>query len=133
MPLRNAFDQIMRCLGYLLAAPTERRYLEECKARPSFSDPEFYDTYYRDSGIPSEVVSKVRKVFADQLDLTKVIPSDVLGPIFPDLDFWEVMLEIAEELDCDPRKDNIEELDGTFDSFVKWAARRCQPELDRGI
>jgi hypothetical protein len=130
MSLRNVLGQIARFLDHLLSTPAEQRYWEECDTRPALSDTEFYETYYRGSGIPSDVISTVRRVFADQLDLTKVIPSDVLGPILPDIDFWEVMVEIAEDLGFDPATDNSEQLDGTFDSFVRWAARRCQSRVD---
>jgi hypothetical protein len=123
MSFRNALSQFGHWLDMLTATPAERRYWKECESRPVLTDDEFYDRFYKDSGIQFEIVRRVRQILAHQLGLERAIPSDAFGPIFPDLDFWEVMLEIAEQFGFSPVLEDCQRLDGTFDSFVKWAAK----------
>ena len=46
--------------------------------RPSLSDNDFYAAFFQDSGISCEIVSGVREVLAEELnvDVTRMIPND---------------------------------------------------------
>ncbi len=46
--------------------------------RPSLSDNDFYAVFFQDSGISCEIVSGVREVLAEELnvDVTRMIPND---------------------------------------------------------
>jgi hypothetical protein len=104
----------------------ERRFLAELDERPVLDDRAFYDTYYAGSGIPEALPALVRRVYAEQLGRRwqAVRPDDRATDFMPDLDLYELILEVAEDLGLSGPFDDLEKLDGSFDSVVRYFAAR---------
>lgn len=67
------------------------------KDRSHLSDDEFFATYYKESGIPKNIVSGVRWVLGDELqvDISRVIPTDDLAGNLHFLLTSDSMIDVA--------------------------------------
>jgi hypothetical protein len=103
-----------------------RRYVGELDGRPTLDDRAFYDTHYSGTGIPEAIPAVVRRVYAEQLGKRwyAVHPDDRVTDFIPDLDLYELILEVAEDLGQSGPFDGLEKLDGSFDSVVRYFAAR---------
>jgi hypothetical protein len=103
-----------------------RRYERELDRRPVLDDHAFFQTYYAGSGIPEAIPATVRRVYAEQLGRRwlAVQPDDRFGDFLPDIDFAEVVDEVAEALGQTIPRADLLALDGSFDALVRYLARR---------
>src|SRR5262249_30260671 len=89
-------------------------------------DDTFYRTYYGDTDIPKDIPIRVRRVCVEQLGRRWVWvgPDDRPIELYDDLDFAELMYEMAEEFGIAISLDEIRSFDGSFDGIVQYLATK---------
>lgn len=93
----------------------------EMDARLHVDDKIFYDSYYAGTGIPNDIPIRLRRLVAHQLGRPweKVVPSDNLPSIDPELDMYELLVEIDEEFKVSIAETEVAGQLDTFDSIVQ--------------
>ncbi len=119
-------SRIVMPLFESFALPSERAFDEEAASRPVLDDEAFYQSYYAASGIAKEIPVRLRRLLAYQLGRRweKVQPTDQPPEVCPDLDFAEIVFEVDEEFGINTAGEEINALDGSFDSLVRHIARK---------
>ena len=100
----------------------------EMSSRPLMDDETFYDTYYGKSGIQQQIPVRLRTLFAVQLGKPwkHLVPTDKVEDVYPDLGFEELVFEAEEEFGIQVGIEEIQQLDGTFDSLVRLIATKLR-------
>lgn len=127
--------------GEFADGSSERAYAEELTRRRPLDDVEFYDTFYGGTGIPSEIPVRLRRLLGRIIgdDLRGLWPEDNIAAIYEGLDFADVLYRVEREFDLripltvvhfsppseTPRSCPADQLNGTFDSLVRYLAARC--------
>jgi hypothetical protein len=111
---------IPRCLTPVGPFPSELAYADECSRRPKLTDDEFIEKYYPSSDVRRDVPLRVRRVFAEQLEFDKVIPSDCPCDILQDIDLQTILDEISDEFNVALYVEQMPNDDGSFDSIVRF-------------
>jgi len=125
-------------------SPTERVYKTERAARPQLNDAAFYDKFYAGTEIPRDIPIRYRRLLEAILgeDLAGLWPDDNIAAIYDGLDFADVIYRIEREfrvriplaenlkppLTCGDEAAPQGTIDGTFDSVIRYLARRLKPE-----
>ena len=110
----------------LVRAALGKRLGAKMSERPVLDDAAFFDTYYASSGIPADIPIRTRMIIAEQLGKSwrGIRPADNIPQMDEEFDFADVMFEIAEEFGIRISLEDIQLLDGTFDSAVRYVASR---------
>jgi hypothetical protein len=74
-------------LDPLIPSAERRACWREMRQRPDLTDGEFYQRFCRDSGIPEEILLRLRLLYAEYLAMDKVFPEDRLAKFGPCLGF----------------------------------------------
>lgn len=103
-----------------------QRFLRRAWAvRPELSDDEFHDRFYAGTGIRREIPSRVRHALEQALgaNLASVHPCDNLALGFRDVDLADIFFRLERVFHIQiPREVCPSEIDGTFDSLVRYVA-----------
>lgn len=108
-------------LAPLIPSRRQRAMWRDMRRRPKLDDEEFYVRFYREAGIPKEVTVRLRALYAQQLGISRVFPEDRAADFDDDLDFGELLIEVAEEFGIDFSDEEAQTLadNGTFDALVR--------------
>lgn len=108
-------------LSPLIQCREEREFHRNLRKRQKLNDGDFYDTYYANSGIPRRFPMELRMslegVFG--LDFAALHPADNLIYADVELDWADLICRVNREFDIAIPKDEVRELDGTFDSLLR--------------
>jgi hypothetical protein len=110
-------------LAVWLSFRSERMYRRELAERGSLNGDEFYKQYYADSGIPEDVPGRLRPIYSRFFDIEdgKLRPHD-RPPEMNDLDTVDLVREIEAEFQIAISDKDAEQIDGSFDSIVRYLA-----------
>ena len=115
-------------LSPLLPSAWERAQWRELRRRPLLDDRQFYQRFYAASGIPASVPLRLRQVYAEQLGMDRVWPEDHAAEFIKELDFRDLLDEVAREFGVRFSEEHVDALDGSFDSLVQCIAGILHPE-----
>ena len=103
----------------------ERRFWREVAAREPLDDAEFYRQFYGESGVPHELVLRLLPVYCRMFhfEAGKMRPTD-RTPLLIELDTSDYVRQIEQEFGLGIPDEDVEELDGSFDSIVRYLAQR---------
>ncbi len=118
-------------LTTLFADSAEREYRKLCRTRPNLTDQEFYNTFYRVSGIPFDTCARVRQVLNTQLRMSNVRPEDNVVTIFDDLDLWDICFELGDEFGLKFPDNIVDNIDGTVDSLIRSTEQLRSENVNR--
>src|SRR5262249_863770 len=104
----------------------ERRYTGE------LNDDDFYRLHYGNTTVPKEIPIRFRKLCVKQLGCRWILvkPEDCL--VDDEIDFFELLLDIAEEFGISIPDEDMRRMDSTFDSVVRYLAEGIHQEQRRG-
>jgi hypothetical protein len=99
---------------------------------PGLDDEAFYRLHYENSGIPRGIPGKLRRIFVRSLGgrWRSMVPSDRPTDLCDDLDFADLIDEVAEEFGIVIPKADMHRMDGSFDGIVRYLAARSKREGD---
>jgi hypothetical protein len=102
------------------------------RQRPEIIDKEFYQRFYGDSGIPEDIPLRLRGVYAEQLGINRLLPHDKATDFDEELDFGELLFDVAAEFSIDFSEEEVTELAevGTFDAVVRCVASKPLTKRD---
>ena len=109
-------------LSPLFPSQQKRARWAEMRQRPMLSDDEFYERFYADTGIAREIPIRLRRIYATQLAMDRVWPSDKATEFDGELDLADLVADVAEEFNVEVSNDEALKLDGSFDSIVRLVA-----------
>jgi acyl carrier protein len=118
---------LSRKIGQTLKAMfRERRYVGE------LDDDDFYRLHYGNTTVPKEIPIRLRKLCVKQLGRRWILvkPEDCL--VDDELDFYELLLDIAEEFGISIPDEDMDQMDATFDSVVRYLAEGAHKERGQG-
>ena len=117
----------------------ERAYREQLRQRPKLDDDAFYQTFYSGTGIPRDIPVRLRRLYEKIIgdNLSALQPQDNQAFIYGGIDFGDVLYRVEREFKLKiPRESTVKapltyhgyssptgEIDGTFDSVVRYLAR----------
>lgn len=124
-PKRRWFRLILR---WLSSSKTESEYERILESRHLLSDEAFYQSHYVGSGIPMHVPVRMRAILSRELGepWNRLIPGDRPVDIIADLDLYELGLEAESEFGIRISAEELNELDGSFDSLVRLVSRKLE-------
>jgi hypothetical protein len=107
---------------------TDRKLQREVAARPRLSEDAFYERFYSGLDIPREVPIRLRRLWADELgdEWYGVEPADNPAHVYWTLDLADLFDAAAEEFGIKIPKEDRHAIDGSFDSLVRYLAKRQQ-------
>ena len=114
-------------LPNLFTTEYERFLRRVWRERPRLSDEEFYDRFYRGSGIDPAIPSRVRAELEQALgeNMGALHPSDNLVFGFEDVDFADILFRMGRVFDVRvPVQAFPAEIDGTVDSLIRCIAEK---------
>jgi hypothetical protein len=108
---------------------SEWRFKQDLKKRQRLSSSEFYENYYRTSGVDSELVSRLLRLFADQVSIDPglIRPTDNYFRIY-DSDATEFLEALRGGFGVSFSDRELEDIEGSFDSIVFAVHRRLKPQ-----
>lgn len=109
-------------LSPLFWTKEERAKWAEMRQRPMLSDDEFYERFYADTGIAKEIPIRLRRIYATQLEMDRVWPTDKATEFDYELDLAELLAEAEEEFNVNVSEKEALKLDESFDSIVRLVA-----------
>ncbi len=118
--------QPVMTLSPLVPTSRQRARWREMRQRPETSDSDFYQQFYSDSGIAEEIPLRLRGLYAEQLGISRVLPHDKATDFDEELDFGDLLFEVAEEFSIGFSDDEAKDLacEGTFDAVVHCVASK---------
>ena len=124
MAMCGLFSRLLGAIGEsrLFMSVEEKNFRQEVTGRKSLSPGEFAEAYYSSHPYP-DVPARVSEVLCEQLGLVAVAPKDNIAASFPDIDFDEVIKEVAEELEIPFVKIKFNRFDGTVENMVNEMTR----------
>ena len=110
----------------------QRMLRKELKTRPKLDDKEFYEHFYRDSGVSAAIPIVIRRELemAMGLDLGGLLPHDNLQIIDGEIDLADVFFRLKRVFSIEIPRRRWHEIDGTFDSLVNFVAQ-ANPTIRR--
>ena len=102
----------------------DEKYERVLSEREPMSAAEFYSAFYSDTNIPNDLVLRLRPVLAASLgvDESKLMPHDDWPPVCNELDCTDVIETLEREFDVQFSVRDLERLDPSFDSLVRYLA-----------
>jgi hypothetical protein len=100
----------------------EHAFERELKNRPQLDDDAFYEKFYAGTATPKEIPIRLRQLYAEQLGQpwANVLPQDNPARVYGDLDPADLLAEVAKEFAVPFSAEEMQRLDGSFDSVVKF-------------
>jgi hypothetical protein len=116
---------IVMSLSPLFPSAESRTFRQTLRDRPWLADAEFYARYFAGSGIPEDIVTRVRQSLAriDHL-YERAVPSDLLYLLGDDLDFADVIAFVGKAFGVRLFKSDYDDFDGSLDNLVRQVHRR---------
>jgi hypothetical protein len=113
-------------LSPLLPSGEERACRRQVRERPLLTDDAFYERFYANTGVSKEIVSRLRRLYAEQLPvpMEKVWPADKATDVDWELDFADVLGMVESEFGICFTKEDLADLNGSFDSLVRSVAKK---------
>ena len=106
-------------LSPLWPSPQERAYRREVGARPVLTDEEFYARFYKGSGLPPDIPTKVRRCLADlDMLIERAYPADVIASAYDDLDFYDVLFRIERQFGIRFTEEDYPQFTGTLGNLI---------------
>jgi hypothetical protein len=100
----------------------ERDFRRLSAKRKSLSPDEFAKAYYHSHPCPT-IPARVSQVACTQLGVLAVDPNDDIAASFPDIDFDEVVKDVADELGVPFEQIDFSRFTGTVDNLVEEMTR----------
>jgi hypothetical protein len=110
-------------LAPLIPSAEERANRKRLKERQILDDDAFYERFYAGTGIPKEIPLCLRRVYTSELFMAAVWPEDKAVEFDGELDFGRVLWRVQREFGVQFMKEDIRDIDGSFDSVVQLVAR----------
>lgn len=116
-------------LAPLFPSPGEREFRRHLRERAQLNDDEFYETFYRSSGIPQRLPALLRESLgaAFGLDFGAVQPTDNLIDADTELDWTDIILQLNDDFGIVIPEEFFGTWDGTFDALLRCIARLTDP------
>lgn len=125
VPKRRWFSFLRQAVVPLVKSQRELAFEAELLGRPLMDDEAFYHSNYAGTGIPRDIPLRLRRLIACQLGspFERIQPAD--KPIEGiDCDFADIVFEVEEEFGVSIPRDEVKQLDGSFDSLVWCVAAK---------
>jgi hypothetical protein len=111
--------------AFCLCSPESWAFRRELKGREPLSSDEFYTRFYRGSGIPKDVVKRVRRsLLGFEWLADRLAPADYLPWLDDDLDMADVLYRLGREFGVKFTKADYPAVDGTLDNLVRLVHAR---------
>lgn len=123
---------------------SERAYEFELRRRPQLKEDDFYERFYAGSDVPKGIPIRLRQVYEKAMgdDLSGLHPQDNFAAIYDWLDFSVILDRVEREfklriplaavvkapLKYRGKSSSTGEIDGTFDSVVRYLAKATRSE-----
>ena len=103
----------------------EFAFQRELKQRRPLDDVQFYRTFYADTSVPDDIPRRVRPIYCDyfNLEMAQLRPWD-RPPEITERDTSDLVRKIEAEFGITIHDKDAENIDGSFDSIVKYLAAR---------
>jgi hypothetical protein len=137
--MRKLLEFFRRQIAEMPWSESERAYHAILQERPRRNDDEFFDEFYAGSSIPRDIPIRLRKLYEEIIgvDFLALRPEDNHAIIYDEVDFAEVIYRVGREFSLNiPIETVLEapltyrgraspqgEIDGTFDSVVRYLAK----------
>jgi acyl carrier protein len=110
-----------------LSFGSERAFRRELAGREWLSDGEFYLEFYAGTEIREEIPRRLLPIYCKffNIEVGKLRPRD-RPPEIADLDALDLVRGIEAEFGVHFSDDDLERIDGSFDSIVQYLARRAK-------
>ena len=142
----NGWNRFLRGMRLWGLSASGRAYHEMLRQRPRLDDDAFFEQFYSQTDVPKDIAVQLRHVCGNSLgvDPSALRPEDNLAMIYDDVDFFDVLHYVGRKfkVKIPPEtalaapfqhkgKPCTGEIDGTFDSLVRYLAKvtrgRLQP------
>lgn len=116
----------LAAFGFVLLLIVLRR--PEFVGRPELDDDAFYEKFYAGSGIPKEILVRLRRLYVKELgrEWRRLVPQDNPANMYDDLDLADLFELVGEHFGVPFPLEDMERLDGSFDAVVRYVAERVQ-------
>jgi hypothetical protein len=137
--MRKLLDILKRQIAECPWSESERAHHAILQERPKRNDDEFFHEFYATSNIPRDIPIRLRKLYEEIIgvDFSALCPEDNHAIIYDELDFADVIYRVGREfgqnipIEIVPkyalthrgRASQQGEIDGTFDSVVRYIAK----------
>ncbi len=113
-------SRLLKIIGEsrLFMSVQERDFRQQATKRKTVSPDEFAKAFYSSHPCPN-IPASVSQVLCTELGILAVFPKDNIAASFPDIDFDEVVKDVAEELDVPFEHIDLSRLTGTVDNLVE--------------
>ena len=107
---------------------SERAFHREWKLRHPMDDLTFYESFYESTGVPVDIPRRLRPIYGKffGIDATRLRPTD-RPPEIVDIDTVGLVRDIEAEFDVTIPDADAENMDGSFDSIVRYLAAQRPP------
>jgi len=108
-----------------LSFASERAFHRELKLREPLDDEGFYQYFYASTGVPADIPKRLRPIYGKffGIDPTRLRPMD-RPPEIVEIDLVDLVREIEAEFDLTIPDADAENVDGSFDSIVRYLTAR---------
>ena len=116
-------------LSPLIPSGESRAFCRELRQRPTLDDEDFYRQFYENSGIPKEVLVRLRRRIShiDAL-IDRIIPSDPIYLLDDELDFADIMWLAEKEFGIRFSETDYKQIDGTFGNLIRLVQMKAVSE-----
>jgi len=111
-------------LAPLFRTRSERAKWRQMRRRPLLSDDEFFERFYSGTSIPRDIPLRLRRIYAEQLGMDRVEPSDVAAEFDSEIDLMDLLDEVEEEFGVAFSIEEAHQLAGSFDSVARAVAAK---------
>jgi hypothetical protein len=107
----------------------ERQFRRELVNRTPLSDGQFFERFYSRTDISPEIVNRLKPIYCSffEMDPTRLQPHDI-PPEFSDIDTCDLVEAVEKEFEVSWTDEELEQMNGSFDSIVHSLARRTQKQ-----
>jgi hypothetical protein len=113
-------------LSPLIPSAEERANWKRFTQRELLDDEAFFQRFYAGTGISKEIPLRLRRLYTKELLIDRVWPEDKTVEFDWELDFGDVLDRVEREFGVRFTKDEVEQIDGSFDSIVRLVAKKLE-------
>lgn len=109
----------------MMTTPEERELHRNLRNRQKLDDDAFYETFYKESGVPKHLVVQLRWILGDVTgyDLAGLHPADNLAYIDSEMDFADVLYRLERDFNTKLDWDELRRSEVTFDFLLQMTVR----------
>ncbi len=110
----------------MMTTAEEREFHRNLRNRPQLNENDFFETFYKHSGVPQDVVARLQRLLEDitGYDLAGLHPADNLAYLDGEMDFADVFRRVERDFGIKLDWDEFRRMEVTFDSLLR-ATLRC--------